>query len=149
MAYTCSPAGRALHFLSTDTITLQLKFSSTVQANLKSTILGWWRLTVMKQTELLTAVTTKTTIFWDVTPCSLVKFADVSEEWTASSFSIKEKVKQTNSKKLVYLIYSLTLKMCLWISTTLYGITANKTILFTVTTMRTSNLMTMHISVIK
>jgi hypothetical protein len=33
---------------------------------------------------VLTAATMKMTVFWDVAPCSLVKFTDVSEGFTAS-----------------------------------------------------------------
>jgi hypothetical protein len=34
--------------------------------------------------EVLTAMSTKTAVFWDVAPCSLVKFTDVSEVLAAS-----------------------------------------------------------------
>jgi hypothetical protein len=38
--------------------------------------------------EVLTAVVVKTTIFWDITPCSLLS-TDVSEEHIASIFRVK------------------------------------------------------------
>jgi hypothetical protein len=37
--------------------------------------------------EVVTAVTTKSTLFWDVTPCSLIEI-DVSEERTVYIFRI-------------------------------------------------------------
>jgi hypothetical protein len=40
--------------------------------------------------EVLMAVTLKSTVFWDVTPCSLVKFSDVTEERIASKFRVEK-----------------------------------------------------------
>jgi hypothetical protein len=48
--------------------------------------------------EVLMSVTMKRTIFWDVTPCSLVEFTDVSEEHTAYIFTVKEYAKQTEGR---------------------------------------------------
>jgi hypothetical protein len=46
--------------------------------------------------EFIMSVTMKRTIFWDVTPYSLVEFTDVSEEHTASIFRVKEYANQTS-----------------------------------------------------
>jgi hypothetical protein len=40
--------------------------------------------------EVLTAVVMKSTIFWDITPCSPLKATDVSEEHVASIFGAEE-----------------------------------------------------------
>jgi hypothetical protein len=61
----------------------------------------------------------KSTIFWDMTPCSLQSFNDVSEEHIASIFGVKEissakpASKQVASKALLVSCsaYSSTLKM--------------------------------------
>jgi hypothetical protein len=40
--------------------------------------------------EVLTPVVMKSTIFWDITPCSPVKATDVSEEHIASICRVEE-----------------------------------------------------------
>jgi hypothetical protein len=50
--------------------------------------------------EVLTAVVMKSTIFWDTTPYSSWKLADVSEEYIASIFKVEEWAKQETGMKL-------------------------------------------------
>jgi hypothetical protein len=45
---------------------------------------------VWKGFDVLMAVVIKSTIFWDVRPCSPAKSTDVSEECTASVFRVKD-----------------------------------------------------------
>jgi hypothetical protein len=40
--------------------------------------------------EILTAVTAKSTIFWDVTPCTLVEINRLSDEYTAFVLRIEK-----------------------------------------------------------
>jgi hypothetical protein len=49
--------------------------------------------------EVLTAVTMKCIIFWDVTVCSPLEIHAELEECTASIFRVKEKAKKPMSKK--------------------------------------------------
>jgi hypothetical protein len=42
----------------------------------------------------------KNPIFWDITPCSLLKSIDVLEEYLAYIFSVEEWTKQETSTKL-------------------------------------------------
>jgi hypothetical protein len=49
--------------------------------------------------EVLTTVNMKSSIFWDIMPCSPAKSTDVSEEHTASIFRVKQEAKQVTSMK--------------------------------------------------
>jgi hypothetical protein len=40
--------------------------------------------------EALTAVVMKSSIFWDITPCTLLKSIDISEEHVAFIFRVEE-----------------------------------------------------------
>jgi hypothetical protein len=56
-------------------------------------------LTVYLISQLLLHSSMKSTIFRNVTPCSLVAIHRVSEELTASIFNIADKAKRVTSKK--------------------------------------------------
>jgi hypothetical protein len=61
--------------------------------HVKQHIDGFWWI------EVLTAVTKKSSVFWDITSCSLVEFADISEENTPSIFRVEEEPKQSMNQK--------------------------------------------------
>jgi hypothetical protein len=46
--------------------------------------------------EVLTEVTMKSTVFWDMTPCSQKKFTDVSEEHMPPSSQVKNNPSKQN-----------------------------------------------------
>jgi hypothetical protein len=48
--------------------------------------------------EVLRPGTLKSTDFWDVTPCSLVKFFDVPEERIASKFKVEKEAEEVNNQ---------------------------------------------------
>jgi hypothetical protein len=47
--------------------------------------------------EVLVAMTTKSTIFWNVTPCSVVEVTDLSEGRAVSIFKVEEQAKQATA----------------------------------------------------
>jgi hypothetical protein len=49
-----------------------------------------WKRDKVVGSEVLTAVVMKSTIFWDITPCSPLLSTDVSEEHIASIFRAEE-----------------------------------------------------------
>jgi hypothetical protein len=58
--------------------------------------------------EILTTVTTNITVLWGVTPCNLVEFIDVSEEFFASIFKLEDlKMEAARSSKTSANIYQI------------------------------------------
>jgi hypothetical protein len=53
--------------------------------------------------QVLTAVSMKMTVFWDVVPCSLAKFTDISEVLTAFIISLMTEAVSTSQKKVIFL----------------------------------------------
>jgi hypothetical protein len=51
--------------------------------------------------EVLTALVMKSSIFWDITPCSPLKVSDHSEEHIASIFRIEDKRRKKPMRKHV------------------------------------------------
>jgi hypothetical protein len=49
--------------------------------------------------EVLTAVVMKSSIFWDITPCSMLKSTDVSEKLIASIFRVEKAERDSGVKE--------------------------------------------------
>jgi hypothetical protein len=57
-----------------------------LEIHLKCKVASWWNISLKKVT------------FLDLTPCNLVKFTDISEEYTASIFRVEMQAKQVTKK---------------------------------------------------
>jgi hypothetical protein len=69
--------------------------------------------------EILTAVSMKSTIFWDITPCSLLDVNDVSEKNVAFSFRDEEYAKRRNNMNQRYFLASYFMRFSFFVSSTL------------------------------